>query len=109
MNERYYLPTKDKSLSRLVDDARRRNVKRDLRDHSEGFAAPGDGGMSDHLRTAISAIVSGLETCDDIDQDSAKCIAEGIAMIQDVELELRKFLAMAEEHGGLELRKQRTN
>ncbi len=89
MNERYYLPTKDKSLSRLVDDARRRNVTRDLQDNSTGAAAPGDCGIAGHLRTAISAITSGLSTCEEIDHDSACCIAEGIAMIQEVELELR--------------------
>lgn len=90
MSERYYLPTDDKSLTRLVDDARRRNVTRDFQDNSVGHAAPGDSGIPGHLRTAISAIVSGLSTCRGIDQDSANCIAEGIVMIQEVELELRK-------------------
>lgn len=85
----YYLPTDDQSLIRLVDDARRRNVKRDLMDHSAGHVAPGDDGPCEHLRTAICAIISGLSTCGGMEVNSANCIAEGIAMLQEIELKLR--------------------
>lgn len=90
MNTRhYYLPTDKKALIRLVDDARRRNVTRDIEDNASGYASPSDLDPAEHLRTAISAIVSGMSTCRGIDQGSADCIAEGIAMIQEVELQLR--------------------
>lgn len=82
MTERFELPM-TKENERLMQDARNTNHNRDLVDRKNGFAAPGDTTIDLHLRTAISAISTGVNMRD------WTCVAEGLAMLQDAEVRAR--------------------
>ena len=61
----------------LIKMAAKRNRSRDATERSNGFAAPGDSGLLDLLRTADSALSCGLEI-NDMD-----AVAEGTAMLRE--------------------------
>ena len=85
-----YEPFKDdRKVAELLAKARKTNKKGDASDHKRGLASP-DISVSVHLRTAICAIGSGLSTING-DKNSVDCIAEGLAMLEDIELLLRKM------------------
>lgn len=83
-----YDPRSDEA--KLIAEARERNAERDGFDRSTGFAAPPDCGIDGLLRTAVSAICSGIATRKRTPESSWECVAEGLAMLQDAELLLRR-------------------
>ena len=89
-----YLSTKNPAVVQLVEQARKTNASRDKTERKAGFATPASAGMPELLRTAITAIGSGLEQLNKTasaweDQQALDCIAEGLCMVQDAELKLR--------------------
>ncbi len=82
----------DPEVLKLMIKARKTNKGRDEIDHKSGFASP-DISPLYHIRTAMSAIGSGVsgmvrgaKSKGDLD-----CIAEGLAMLEELELLLRKL------------------
>ena len=73
----------------IVYEARKTNRERDKIDHEQDGAAPGDNDVASLLRCAISALGSGLVTRDIVPEDSWKCVAEGLDMLQQAELRAR--------------------
>ena len=74
----------------LILRARIVNAERDEEERAVGFAAPCSDlrsleGISSAMRTAISAIVCG------IDLDDWNAAAEGLAILQDVEVSIREL------------------
>ncbi len=63
---------------RLMAQARKTNAERDEEEREVGFAAPGDSGPFDLLRTAALAIECGIRTND------WKAVAEGQAMLEQI-------------------------
>ncbi len=89
-----YVSTDDEQIIDLLEKAHRTNIKRDKIDNATGFASPGDMSADSQLRTAICAILSGVATGlrgEGLSGQSLSCIAEGVAMVQEVELILRKW------------------
>jgi len=69
--------------------ARETNASRDEADHRHGFAAPGEAGLPDLVKTAMFAVAAGIITQD------WRCVAEGQAMLEHAALALglpREFL-----------------
>lgn len=79
------------NYAELVGRARRVNEERDVMDRNAGMAAPGDCPVSAQLRTAIQAIVSGIETSGVPRELAWDCIAEGLVILQDAELRVREM------------------
>lgn len=65
-------------FDKLMAKARATNASRDAAERSFGWAAPPDISPEMHLATAASAIECGIRVKD------WECVAEGLAMIQDV-------------------------
>jgi hypothetical protein len=72
------LPVAEKELNyeELMQKARKTNAERDEIDRKAGFATPGDGASILLLRTAMSAIETGIVTND------WNSVAEGLAMLE---------------------------
>lgn len=76
------MPDSDE-VRRLVDKARKTNDRRDAIERKAGFGVPGDIGDDDLIRTAMLAILSGMQGggrhAGDWD-----CIAEGYEFLVDL-------------------------
>jgi hypothetical protein len=83
LQTRWYEPTTDEETKRLLAKARKTNASRDARERSYGFQAPPDGSHWTYLCTAICALLAGMGMHD------WSCIAEGVAMLQDIESRVR--------------------
>ncbi len=81
---------KNPKLIELMNRAHKTNAERSAEESkTAGVAALEDTPIDERVRTAMTAIVAGLNTLE-IDKEAAlDCIAEGLAMIEDVELKLR--------------------
>lgn len=97
-----YFGGEGNNVHRWLLSAYKTNYNRDAGERKIGWAAPEDGGHSMHLRTAISAIASGLSTmqigeppndteasCGGGLAGSLSCIAEGLAMVIKCEARIR--------------------
>lgn len=71
------------NYDKLMAAARKTNQERDGTDRAVGVAAPGDGPLSLYLTTAMQAIECGIMT------DDWACVAEGQAMLEEIEKQLR--------------------
>lgn len=69
--------------NKIMQKARKINAKRDAIDRKAGFGAPPDGPLDLYIRTAMGAINAGI-SLEDWD-----CIAEGQAMLEEIELIVR--------------------
>lgn len=78
-----FAPYTQKKTAALINQAREENTRRDRIDRNSGWATPADADIPGLLRTVISALVCGIEIKD------WKCVAEGIAMLQERECQLR--------------------
>ena len=67
----------------LIRKARATNRRRDASERRSGFASPSDGPLDLTLRTVMSALEAGIRT------DDWDCIAEGFAMLEDLEIAVR--------------------
>ena len=88
------------AVQELVRRGRATNRHRDVTDRNAGMAAPGDCGHCGLLRTAITAICTGLEILHEDgerapSEAAVDCIAESVGMIQDVERSLRMEIPSA--------------
>lgn len=82
----------------LLKIARGTNTRRDKIEEDAGFASPGEGTWDLHLRTAIIAIGCGIAMVTPRPKRNDpgwQAIAEGLAMVQDVEKRIR--IAMEQE------------
>jgi len=68
----------------MMGIARKANAQRDQVDRMKGVMAPPDEADAAFLRTAISAIVTGIETA------QWSCVCEGLDMLQQAELRIRE-------------------
>ena len=75
---------KDIKYSNIMQKARETNIKRDMIDRKNGFVIPKDTKLDDYVRNVMCAIQCGISTND------WNCIAEAQAMLEDIELKLRK-------------------
>jgi len=88
--DRYEPYKNDPKVSELLAKARKTNKERDASDHKAGFASP-DITVQDHVRTAMCAIGCGVSFISaNKNREGATAIAEGLAMLEDAELLLRK-------------------
>lgn len=78
-----YEPTDDR-CRRLLAKARRTNGERDAIDRRHGLASPGDLPVAEQFRVILDALFAGLATRD------WPCVAEGAAMLQDLEASARQ-------------------
>jgi len=77
-------PGNDPKYKEMMRIARKVNAQRDQVDRMKGVVAPPDEADAAFLRTAISAIVSGIETT------HWGCVCEGLDMLQQAELRIRE-------------------
>ena len=68
---------------KLLDAARQHNTEFDAIDRAHGLATPADAGLLEVIRVVIQAAISGME------REDWPCVAEGVVMLQDAELQLR--------------------
>jgi predicted RNA-binding protein associated with RNAse of E/G family len=87
-------PTSDRKTIRYVEKARKTNQQRDATERASGNAAPSDCPLDVELRTVLTALFVGLE------QQNWSIIAEGIAMLQDTELKVRRVISERVGHAG---------
>lgn len=73
---------KTSKAGKLIRKARKTNALRDLSDMATGFGTPHTS-IELALRTAMSALVCGIET------DDWNCVAEAFEMIQELESKVR--------------------
>jgi hypothetical protein len=77
-------PGHSQKYKEKMEVARKVNAERDQADRKAGVAAPSDTTDAAFLRNAISAIVAGVEVAD------WNCVCEGLDMLQQAELKIRK-------------------
>lgn len=81
---------KTKEGAKLLAEAAKRNTQRDKIDRESGHVAPPDLNILEYLRNAMSAIGSGISS-KDLDSCIAwECVAEGMAMLFDIESRMRE-------------------
>jgi hypothetical protein len=72
------------AFNALMARARKTNAKRGMIERQAGFASPEAGFLDEWARTIICALHCGIKTHDH------DALAEGLAMLVDLEAELRK-------------------
>jgi hypothetical protein len=82
-----YLPTANPDTLRLIQRAAEHNDALDATGAAHGFATPQSLGPTELLRTAIAAIVCGMEIRD------WDCVAQGLVMVLQAELFARQIEA----------------
>lgn len=92
--EEIYAPyAKDNpEVSKLMVKARKTNKKRSADERRNGWASP-DISINSHIRTAMCAIGCGIACIARSPHSEADlaCVAEGLAMLEEIELLLRKL------------------
>lgn len=78
-----FLPTNGKRSEALLRKATKKNAEFDAIDAAHGNPTPAECGPVEQLRTAITAILAGMET------EDWDCVAEGVLFVAEAELALR--------------------
>lgn len=82
----------NKRIEELMARARATNMRRHVADKKSGATPLGETPLDCYIRTAMTAISSGMATIQGADEGSLDCIAEGLAMLQEIEVMVRALL-----------------